>query len=282
MNGFDPLLCCWSFFRHHFNEWKLNPNPFSLCAILQLFKAVKICSSLVLLLWGPRLSPARYSFLKCTLWHIVKNLAELKAETFLKMLHCAVSFVIEPLFVLLIFKQFNPWHAYTWKNDRFHHLCKYQKCYRSMETWYEIATFKQEYFLYCSVVEWKSRDYWSSFINCIVTGFQNPPYAAPLTWFGIWYALKIMENELASLNLWLEYDLCWSIMVTWLLCLRSVHLLDLWADFCPSCLHGHNHPSYLRRKAKSILLFRCSCLYSKFQSVKKVCQCMDFLWSACT
>ena len=31
--------------------------------------------------------------------------------------------------------------------------------------------------------------------------FSNPPYAAPLTWFGIWYALKIMENELASLNL---------------------------------------------------------------------------------
>ena len=89
--------------------------------------------------------------------------------------------------------------------------------------------------------------------------FSNPPYAArPLTWFGIWYALKIMENELASLNLWLEYDLCWSIMVTWLLCLRSVHLLDLWADFCPSCLHGHIHPSYLRRKTAGIISTYCS------------------------
>ena len=187
MNGFDPLLCCWSFFRHHFNEWKLNPIlsrfvPFCNCLKLSKFARRWFCN------WrGTRLSPARYSFLKYTLWHIDKNLAELKAEIFLKLLHCAVSFVIEPPFVLLIFKQFNPWHAYTWKNDRFHHLCKYQKCYRSMETWYEIATFKQEYFLYCSVVEWKSRDYWSSFINCIVTGFQNPPYAARCSSDMVWY-----------------------------------------------------------------------------------------------
>ena len=124
-----PSSLLLKFFSTSLQWMEAKPNPFSLCAILQLFKAVKICSSLVLLLWGTRLSPARYSFLKCTLWHIDKNLAELKAEIFLKMLHCAVSFVIEPPFVLLIFKQFNPWHAYTWKNDRFHHLCKYQKYY---------------------------------------------------------------------------------------------------------------------------------------------------------
>ena len=127
MNGFDPLLCCWSFFWHHFNEWKLNPILSRFVTFCNCLKLSKFARRRFCYCRGTRLSPARYSFLKCTLWHIDKNLAELQAEIFLKMLHCAVSFVIEPPFVLLIFKQFNPWHAYTWKNDRFHHLCKYKK-----------------------------------------------------------------------------------------------------------------------------------------------------------